>query len=210
MPETDAEGSAAAVPPDAVPPDTGPPDAEPVLSGLDARPWFVRILPGLGAAAAVALVVALVFPSRFLATVGFSLAALATPVGQEVWLVLGPQRFHLPLVYVAAILAAINLSLCLFFALAFPIQRLMERLPRLGRRIARFEARVQRSRYAQSGLAVALGVVVALPVHSGGAVLGSLAGRALGISWPRTVAAVLGGILVRLGAAFLIVYGWPF
>lgn len=175
--------------------------------GLDDAPFAVRVLPSAAVAGGVALAVLLLTPAYFVETVEFALLALVTPIGQELWLVAAPARFGLPLPFVAAILLAMNLSLSLFFALALPMERLIARIPRVGRRVARFEARIRRSRFFRRGVATALAVIVMLPFHSGGAVLGSLAGRSLGLPWRTTVAAVMAGVVVRLGALTAVAYG---
>jgi hypothetical protein len=175
---------------------------------LDPSPWYIRITPSFAVAGVTALALFLAAPHLWIPAFKLTLAYLVTPIAKELWLCLGTSQFGLPRPLTALLLILINLSFSLFFALAIPVESLVRKLPRIGRKIARFEERVHGNRYAQRGLSLALFVVVALPIHSGGAILGSLGGRALGLTWWRTVLAVAGANAARVIAAYVIVLGY--
>ncbi|HEX2022211.1 MAG TPA: small multi-drug export protein [Candidatus Thermoplasmatota archaeon] len=182
--------------------------APPVASAADApRASWTAALPAFALAALVAGAVLLLAPERFWPSARLVGLYLVTPLGQEVWLLLAREQFGFGPVYAAGLLLAVNASVCLFFALAVPAERLAARLPFVGRRVARFEAKVRASRSAERSLALALAVLVALPIHSGGAIVGSLAGRLLGLRPPWIVAAVLGAVALRFAAVLAALYG---
>lgn len=168
---------------------------------LWAFPLASILLAGLAASG-----ILLFAPQWWAASAGLAAAYLVTPLGQEVWLGLGQVLFHLPLALVALLILIVNCCVSLV-CVAVPLEALVARLPRLGGRIARFEARVRSHRAARRGIAVAVAVLIALPFHSGGAILGSLGARALGLTPGRAFLAVATGVATRLCVATVLVAG---
>lgn len=88
---------------------------------------------------------------------------------------------------------------------------LLERVPWLGPRIARLEARAekvwQRSKRLRDLGIVGLGLFVAIPLTATGAVPGSLIGRLAGFPWALTWLAVFLGSAVRILAYTAAWYG---
>ena len=163
-------------------------------------PWLHRIAPPFVSAGVVAAVILLFFNDRFGSSVKLVLGYVFTPVGKEAWLAAGETDLDLPLAYVVVLLWLVEASVALFFALVPPVERILERLPRLGRRVARWEARIHASRSAQYGLGAGLALLVATPIHSGGAILGPVVGRSLGLWWYQAYAAVMVGTTIRFAA----------
>lgn len=171
------------------------------------RPSWTLPVASLALAALVALAVLLLLPQYWWSSVRLVLLYLVTPAGQEVWIPLGRVAFGLPTALVVALLLGVNASVALM-ACGIPVDAALARLPRVGARIARFEEKVRKRRAARRSLALALALVVALPIHTGGAILGSFAGRALGLSPWRAFAAVMTGVAVRMLVALAALQGF--
>ncbi|HUR69246.1 MAG TPA: small multi-drug export protein [Candidatus Thermoplasmatota archaeon] len=154
--------------------------------------WW-RIVPGLAFAAGIALLVFVAARGWFIPSAKLAVAYFVTPLAKEAWVAAAEPIFGLPAPYAVFLLLCVEASVVLVVLLAFPV----ERLARFAPKVARFEARVRASRLARRGLALALAAIIALPFHSGGGILGTLAGRALGLPRWHTFFAVLGGIAVR-------------
>lgn len=190
-----------------------PRDAPALARWVD-RAWQWRLLPPVGLAAAVAVLVFVFLNPWFVDTVKLVIGYQLTPVGKEVWFAAGTAGLDLPLWYVFAILLLVEASVSLFFALVPPVERLLARLPRIGSRVLEWERRIRASRSGQYGLATGLAVLVMLPIHSGGSILGPLVGRSLGLHWYQAYGAVMLGTLVRLAAvaglwgSLAAIFGW--
>lgn len=133
---------------------------------------------------------------------------LVTPLGKELWIPLAPVQFGLPPIYAAGLLLAVDTAVCLFFLLALPFEALLARVPWAGRALARLATRVRASRLARRSLAAALALALLVPIHSGGAIFGTLTGRALGLPPAATFAAVVGAVALRFGAVLLALHGY--
>lgn len=109
--------------------------------------------------------------------------------------------------FAAWLLLMVDVCVCLFCLRAVPVERLLARFPRVGRRVERLGERVRGSRLARRGLATALWGALVLPFHSGGAIFGTLGGRVLGLPRPAVFAAVVGAVAARFGVVLLATYG---
>jgi hypothetical protein len=157
---------------------------------------------GLGALAALAV---LVLARAWFAPLGKLVAAyMVTPLAKEAWVALAQPLFGVPAWLAVLALLATESLVILAVLLAFPV----EKLAKLAPRIERVEQRVRASPLARRGLAVALAGIIALPFHSGGAILGSLVGRALGLPRLHTYLAVISGIGARFVVVLVAYYGW--
>lgn len=185
------------------------PQSIPITRSPGRKPASRWLMPAasLALAGVVALTILVALPQYWWPSVRLVLAYLVTPVGQEIWLPLGHVEFGLPIPLVAALLLLVNASVALM-ACGLPVEDLLRKVPRVGARVARFGEKVRNHRLARRGLAVALAVVIALPIHTGGAVVGSLAGRFVGLSPMRAFAAVMAGVSIRLLVALLAVQGF--
>lgn len=132
-------------------------------------------------------------------------AYMVTPLAKEAWVALAQPLFGVPAPVAVLLFLAAESCVVLAVLFAFPIEWLAAKF---APRIRRFEERVRASNLARRGLAVALGGVIALPFHSGGAILGSLAGRALGLPRLHTYLAVLGGMATRFLVVLVAYMGW--
>lgn len=132
---------------------------------------------------------------------------LVTPLGQEAWLAAARAAFDLPLWYAATVLFLVSAVQALLFGYALRVESLVVRIPRLGDRVRRLEQRLQEKPAARGGVAASLFLLVVAPFHSGGAIVASLAGRAMGLGSAATVAAVLGAIAVRFTVALALLTG---
>lgn len=178
------------------------------LARLEEAPFAWRLAPSLVLGLAVGLAVLLFYPSIFLRATELVVLYAVTPLGQEAWLILGHNApFSLSYGFVAFLLWSVSAAQVLFVALVLPVDKVMARLGRLGRRVVRFEAKVRASRFASTSLALALAVVVALPIHLGGALVGTFAGRLLGLRWHQTAIAVMAAVTLRFALALLAVLG---
>lgn len=131
-------------------------------------------------------------------------AYMVTPIAKEAWVALAPVTFGVPAPLAVVVLLAAESAVVGVVLLAFPA----ERLARFAPRIDKLTTRVRESRLARRSLGGALALVIALPFHSGGAILGTLAGRALGLPRLTTYAAVIGGIGARFLVVLLAYLGW--
>lgn len=129
---------------------------------------------------------------------------LVTPVAKEAWIPLAQMQLGLPAPFAAALLLCVDAAMCLFVIFAVPL----EKFTRLVPKVERMGEKVRDSRLARRGLAVALAGVIMLPFHSGGAILGSFAGRLLGLPPGATFAAVVGGVAVRFAVVLAAYEGW--
>ena len=202
------------LPPDPMPPAAPADAASPAPSPpTPAHPpwnvgWKRLLLPPLAAGAALLTVALALEPRAFVHVAEMMALYLLTPVGQEAWLLLGHNRFGFAYWEIALLLFGLNAVFALFFCYSVPYEALVARLGFLGRRIRRFERRVHDSRAARRSVEAGLFVVLLLPFHSGGSILGSLAGRSLGLDWKPTFVAVMAAIGIRFAAALLLVYGY--
>lgn len=131
-------------------------------------------------------------------------AYMVTPVAKEAWIALAPVTFGVAAPVAFVVLLAAEATIVTLVLVAFPA----ERLARLAPRIERVTTRVRESRLARRSLGGALAVAIALPFHSGGAILGTLGGRAMGLPRVVTFCAVLGGIAARFSVVLLGYLGW--
>lgn len=131
-------------------------------------------------------------------------AYMVTPIAKEAWIALAEPAFGVPPALALVVLLGVESIVCVVVLYAFPI----DRLAKLAPKIQKFEERVRASRLARRGLGVALAGIIALPFHSGGAILGTLGGRALGLPRLTTYFAVIGGIAIRFLVVMLGYLGW--
>lgn len=185
-------------------PDLAP---DPVEASEDAQPFLRRLVAPLLLFAIGGLLLALVLPGRLASSAELVGLYLVTPLGQEAWLAAAKAAFHLPLWYGATLLLWVSAVQVLLFGYAIHVEHVLVRLPRLGKKVRRLEDRVRRGKRAKAGVATALFLLVATPFHSGGAIVASLTGRALGLDSRTTVGIVLGGVTVRFVVALAIVAG---
>lgn len=156
-------------------------------------------------AAAVALAAAALLPRAWwLSTAGLAAAYVTTPVGKEAWIPLAEYVFGLPPWYAGLVVVGIN---ALFCAGALALLRI-ERIPRLRARVDAFAERITRRGFRRPWMVALLAAAVALPFHSGGAVVGSVAGRLAGLTNLQAAVGVLGGVVVRTAAVVALTYGW--
>ena len=166
--------------------------------------WTLQgFLPTIGVILGTVTVIALVDGERFLDWTLLAFAYLLTPIGQEAWLITGPTLFQRTVWEILLFLFAIDTAVACFFVYGVDPAALVRRFPKVGRRIERFHAKVAQSKLARIGLPLALAVILLMPVHTGGAVIGSITGSTLGLQKPVTLTCVLVPILVR----FLIAAG---
>lgn len=192
-----------------MPPDPSAHEPRPSESSVRKRLRESAILlsPALLLAGLVASVIYVVYPHLWERSVLLVANYLVTPIGQEAWIPLGHEMFGLSYLYIAALLFLVNVSVVLFFGLGVPVEALVKAIPWIGEKVEAFEYRVRETRAARLGVTAALGVVCAVPIHSGGAIIGSMAGRTLGLPRRNVVVGVLAGIGVRFIGALLVVYG---
>lgn len=133
---------------------------------------------------------------------------MVTPIGKEAWIPLADTQLGLPAAYAALLLLLVDAAVCMFFLDAVPAKTLAARLPRVGRGIARLADRVRDAPAAQRSLAAALALALMLPIHSGGAILGTLGGRSIGLPRVATFLAVTTAVAVRFGVVLLAYEGW--
>lgn len=174
-------------------------------AGFDAHPVWLRLLPAACLAAAGFLLIALLASHRLGRIAALVGTYLVTPLGQEAWLVAARSLAGLSTIEAALILFWVSAVQALVFGLGVHTEHLVERIPRLGHRVRRFNHRVRARPRAQRNLGLALFVGVLLPIHSGGAILASIGGRVLGLSGLQTVTAVLGAIAIRFAVAVALV-----
>lgn len=151
----------------------------------------------MGLALVVAALVAIAWPEHFLATLATVAVYVGTAGGPGVAVPAG-LALGLPVAYVCVLLWAVDVAFSLLFALAIPVEAVKRRIPRVARGVARLHARIARTRSARWSLVAAVAFWVGLPIHSGGAIVGTVAARACGLPAPVTVATVSGAAAVRM------------
>lgn len=173
----------------------------------DDLPLRLRLLVPAALLAGGGLVLAALQPGHLGRTAALVGLYLVTPLGQEAWLAAARATFGLPLWYAAAVLFLVSAVQVLLFGYALRVESALARLPRLGERVRLLETRIHDRPSARRGVAASLFLLVVTPFHSGGAIVASLAGRAMGLGSGPTVAAVLGAIAVRFAVALAILAG---
>lgn len=173
--------------------------------GRLAPSWRAAVLVlAVASLAASALAVHLLLPAWWERLAGLVALYVLTPVGKEALIPLAETAMGVPALAAALLFLLVDVAFCLATMLVVPV----ERLARVARAAERLRVRVSGSRVARRGLAFGLWAVLMLPVHSGGAVLGTLAGRGLGLGRGATFAAVLGATAARFGLVLLAWWGF--